>query len=87
MCCSVGAFLISSVRSTFKKFNPLQSVFSRAGETRAHRDTAGEEFEYLSQRETCSRADVTVEDSRPGGSSRRFHLIIWLDDQRRDNLS
>ena len=87
MCRSLGVVLLSTVRTTFKQFNPLQSLFSQVGETDAHCVTAGEGFEYLPLRVTCSHADVTVDDSRPAGSSSRFRLRIWLEDQRRDNLS
>ena len=85
-CSSLGAVLPSIVRTTFKQIYPLHSEFSRAGETDANLVTAGDGYEYLPPRETCSH-DVTVEDSRPAGSSRRFHLKIWLDDRIRDNLS
>ena len=76
-----------SVRTTFKQFNPLQSLLSQVRETDAHCVTAGEGFEYLPLRETCSHADVAVDDSRPAGSSSRFRLRIWPEEQRRDNLS
>ena len=66
--------------------NLLQSIFSRVGETGAHRVTAGDEFQTPPTLNMLT-ADVTVDDSRPAGSSRRFRLRIWLEDQRRDNLS
>ena len=64
--------------------NLLQSIFSRVGETDAHLVTAGDEFHNPPH---IKHADVTVDDSRPAGSSRRFRLRIWLEDQRRDNMS
>ena len=82
--------LLSTVRTTFKQLhdsNPLQYVYWQTVDylTDAHRVTAADGREDLPSHETCSHAVVTVEDSRPAGSC--FNIRIWLEDQRRDDLS
>ena len=62
---------------------PLQSEYSRTG---ANHVTADNGLESVRPCEACSLSDVTVEGSRPAGSFRRFHLIIWLGDQIWDHL-
>ena len=85
---SLGAVLLGTVcTDNLQAVQPATSYILASRGTDAHRVTAGEGFEYLPPRETCSHADVTVDDSRSAGSSRRFRLRTWLEDQRRDNLS
>ena len=56
-------------------------IYSRKGETGAHNVNAADGHEYLLPPETCTLAHVTVEGSGPSGSSRLFHLRIWLGNQ------
>ena len=64
---SLGAVLRSTVRTTFKHLhdsNPLQSVYSQAGETNAHYVTAADLLEYLPPRDglTC----ISIDSGPPG---------------------
>ena len=57
------------------------NLYSQEEESDAHHVSATDGLESIPPLKTCSLAHVGVEDSQPAGSSRCFHLRIWMRDR------